>query len=160
VKKQPAAKTVILGIGNILLGDEGIGCHIARLLSEKYKWNNVDIVDGGTGGFHLLSFFENYSRIILIDATMDNKPVGTVSVIQPKFASDFPTALSAHDIGLRDLIETAVLTSGLPKMQLITITIKELQNMTLSLSPEVEQAIPKVIDSVLQLLGESEQLEK
>ncbi len=145
-------KTLILGIGNILLGDEGVGCHVIKFIENNFNWNDVDTVDGGTGGFHLLSYFSDYSEMIIIDATMDNQSVGTVSVIEPKFASDFPSALSAHDIGLRDLIETAVISKGLPKIVLITVSIEKIQNMVITLSPEIEKSIQNVIEQIKKVL--------
>ena len=115
----------------------------------------IDLLDGGTGGFHLMSYFQEYENIIMIDATLDKKPAGTVSVIQPKFASDFPKALSAHDIGLKDLLEAVALLDKLPKIYLITISIKDLNNMSIELSPVVSKAMPKIInkvDSVLETI--------
>ncbi|VAX28267.1 Hydrogenase maturation protease [hydrothermal vent metagenome] len=144
--------TIILGIGNILLGDEGVGCHVINFIENNYSWEGINIVDGGTGGFHLLSYFRDYPKMILVDATMDGKQVGTVSVIEPKFASDFPTALSAHDIGLRDLIETAVLSGGLPKIILITISIEKIQNMVMTLSSEIEKSILNVVKKIEKIL--------
>ncbi len=145
-------KILILGIGNILLGDEGVGCHAIKKLRDEIKEENVELIDGGTGGFHLLSFFSDYEEMILIDATMDGKKVGTVSLIKPKFASDFPTALSAHDIGLRDLIETAILSGGLPNINLITISIETIQNMKTSLSIEIEKSLSEITSLVKELL--------
>ncbi len=146
------SKILILGVGNILLGDEGVGCRAVERLKDEIRDNDVEIVDGGTGGFHLLSYFSDYEEMILIDATLDQQKEGTVSLIKPKFASDFPTALSAHDIGLRDLIETAVLSGGLPNINLITVSIKTIQNMRTVLSPEIENSMPEVISLVKELL--------
>ena len=148
-------KILILGIGNVLMGDEGIGIHTVKALAEKNLPKEVELLDGGTGGFHLMSYFQEYENIIMIDATLDKKPAGTVSVIQPKFASDFPKALSAHDIGLKDLLEAVALLDKLPKIYLITISIKDLNNMSLELSPAIFKAIPEVInkvDSVLETI--------
>ena len=61
-----------------------------------------------TGGFHLLGLLRSHPRIILIDATRDGAPVGTVAQFRARLASDFPPALGAHDIGLRDLIAAAI----------------------------------------------------
>ncbi len=148
-------KILIMGIGNVLLGDEGIGVHVINSLKKKTFPNYVDIVDGGTGGFHLLSYFHDYPKMIMIDATMDGNPPGTISVLKPKFASDFPTALSAHDIGLRDLIETAIISNGLPEIVLITISIDRIQNMVMTLSPEVKNSIPGIISLIQKILSSS-----
>lgn len=145
--------TLILGIGNLLMGDEGVGVHAIRLLQTESLPPSVEMLDGGTGGFQLLSLFQDYKRIILIDATMDGSPPGTIRIIRPRFASDFPRTLSAHDIGLRDMIESASLLGALPSIDLITVAIPEIQPMTLELSPIIQQTLPKIVESVHKLLG-------
>lgn len=144
---------LILGVGNYLMGDEGVGVHIVKELEKENIPDHVDIVDGGTGGFHLLEYLQDYNHVIMIDATMDDAETGTVKVIQPKFASDFPRSLSAHDIGLHDLVESAAVLGDLPKINLITITIDSIQNMEIELSEKVKQAIPEVIMEVRKILS-------
>jgi hydrogenase maturation protease len=152
VKVPHQKKILVLGVGNLLMGDEGVGIHAITALGSNAFPANVRLLDGGTGGFHLLSLFEEHDPIIIIDATMDGKDAGTVTLTEPKFASDFPRTLSAHDIGLRDLIESAALTRELPKMFLIAISIKEIRSMVTDLSPDVAQALPKVVETVERLL--------
>ncbi len=144
---------LILGVGNWLLGDEGVGVHAVQALQAESLPEHVTLVDGGTGGFHLLSYFEQYDRIIMIDATMDERPAGTVSTLQPRFASDFPRSLSAHDIGLRDLIEAAALLRPLPPIDLITVSIAAVQPMIVDLSPEIAAALPAVTAEVKKVLA-------
>lgn len=145
-------KILILGIGNVLMGDEGVGVHAIKELEKESFSPNVTLLDGGTGGFHLLEYLQEYPRIIMIDATMDGKPAGTLSLIEPKFATDFPKSLSAHDIGLRDLIESTAVLGELPTMYLITVTIDSIQSMQMELSPEIEKQIPAVIERVKEVL--------
>ena len=146
-------KILILGIGNVLMGDEGVGVHAIKELEKETFPPNVTLLDGGTGGFHLLEYLQKYPRIIMIDATMDGKLAGTISLIEPKFATDFPKSLSAHDIGLRDLIESTAVLGELPKMYLITITIDSIQSMQIELSPEIEKQIPAVVGKVKEVLN-------
>lgn len=146
-------KILILGIGNVLMGDEGVGVHAIKELEKETFPPNVTLLDGGTGGFHLLEYLQEYPRIIMIDATMDGKLAGTISLIEPKFATDFPKSLSAHDIGLRDLIESTAVLGELPKMYLITITIDSIQSMQMELSPEIEKQIPAVVEKVNEVLN-------
>ncbi len=148
-----APSILILGVGNVLMGDEGVGVHMIRFLEQEKFPDTVRILDGGTGGFHLLSYLHDYSRIIMVDATMDGKPPGTVTVLTPKFASDFPRALSAHDIGLRDLVETAILTRSLPAIDLITVSIATIQPMTMELSADVQSVLPKVAAEIRAILA-------
>ena len=149
---DPTSKTLILGVGNLLMGDEGVGVHAIRKLEAETLPENATLLDGGTGGFHLLSLFQEYDPIVLIDATMDGKPVGTVTLTQPKFASDFPRTLSAHDIGIRDLLESAQLIGSLPNLYLITISIDSIQSMSMELSEQVQRSIAEVVSTVLGVL--------
>ena len=149
---QMQNRLLVLGIGNVLMGDEGVGVHAVRFMELDTFPPHVTLVDGGTGGFHLLSYFEEYPSIIIIDATMDGRPPGTLSLIRPRFASDFPRSLSAHDIGLRDLIEAASLLGPLPCIYLVTVSIGSVSSMVMDLSPAVEAALPRVTELVLQIL--------
>lgn len=146
VTGQP--RVLVLGIGNVLMGDEGLGVHAARALAEESWPDGVAVIDGGTGGFHLLELLQDYSPVVMIDATADGRAPGTVGVVRPRFASDFPPSLSAHDIGLRDLVETAALLGHLPEVHLVTVSIGEVTPMCLTLSPPVQQALPEVISTV------------
>ena len=141
---QPARPPLILGVGNLLMGDEGVGVAAIRYLEERGFAEHAELVDGGTSGFHLLGLFRNQQQLILIDAATDDKPLGTVSLIRPRYAKDFPPTLTAHDIGLKDLIESAALLGYWPEVDLITISIGDLGLMTMELSPEVTAALPVV----------------
>ncbi|MEZ4841128.1 MAG: hydrogenase maturation protease [Flavobacteriaceae bacterium] len=150
-EKDKSNSVLILGVGNYLMGDEGIGVHLIQELSKLELPEYIDILDGGTGGFLLLNCFEVYPTIIFVDATMDGKPAGTISLIRPKFASDFPNALSVHDVGLKDMIEAVYLMDKIPDIYLFTVSIEELAPMTVELSLEVKNAIPKLVENILQL---------
>jgi hydrogenase maturation protease len=147
-------RLLVLGVGNVLLGDEGVGVHAVTRLQEESFPPEVEILDGGTGGFHLLSLFQDYDPILMIDATMDGKPPGTVTLTHPRFASDFPRTLSAHDIGLRDLLESATLLGPLPRLLLITIAIDAIQSMQLELSERVRESLPEVVKMVKSVVSE------
>ncbi len=145
---------LILGIGNILLQDEGVGVHAVREM-EKMTWPvNIHLLDGGTGGFHILSLLQEFKTIVMIDACLDNDPVGTVKFIEPKFSKDFPKALSSHDIGLKDLIDSAILLESLPKIYLVTVTIRPNQEVGMELSHKIQLVIPKIVSEVKKILSE------
>jgi hydrogenase maturation protease len=142
----------------MLMGDEAVGIQVIKSLNQDELPQNVDVVDGGTGGFHLLSYLQDYKKIIFVDASLDEKPEGTVTVIEPKFSSDFPKSLSAHDIGLKDLMESASLLGELPQMFLVIISIKKFQNLSLDLSTEVSQSIPKAVATIKTLAAKMNEL--
>jgi hydrogenase maturation protease len=142
---------LVLGIGNILLNDEGAGIHVVTQL-EKEGLTRADLMDGGTGGFHLLGFIQSYKNIILVDASLDQFPAGHVRVLHPKYARDFPHQLSAHEIGLKDLLDAAFLLGNLPDIYLIAVSIRNFQELGMELTPEVEKAIPVAIEKVKELV--------
>jgi hydrogenase maturation protease len=145
-------RVLVLGVGNVLMGDEGVGVHAVRELDKRAFPPGVTVLDGGTGGFHLLSHLCEADTVLMIDATLDGKPPGTISVITPRYASDFPRALSAHDIGLKDLVESAALIGRLPEITLITVSVADLQPMQMTLSPEVAAAVPGVLERACTLI--------
>lgn len=145
VAAPPALRPLILGVGNLLMGDEGVGVVAIQRLAQTNLASRADLVDGGTGGFHLLGYFRDRRHIILIDAAADGKPPGTVSLIHPQFACDYPPSLTAHDIGLKDLIETAALLGDLPRVDLITISVGELSELTMELASPVAGALEEVV---------------
>ena len=144
-KNIKAAKTLILGLGNILLQDEGIGVHSLNKMAEMTWPEHVDLLDGGTGGFVLLSLFHDYNTIVIIDAALSDDPPGTINLIEPKFAKDFPKSLSTHELGLKDMIESAILLGKVPMLHLITCTINPKQEMSIQLTSDIEKRIPEII---------------
>ena len=133
------------------MNDEGVGIHVVRNL-ETENLPGVDVMDGGTGGLHLLGIIQSYRKVIFIDAALDEFPAGTVRVLHPKFAKDFPKQLSAHEIGFKDLLDAAMLLGNVPELHLIAISVKDFQDMGMQLSPEVEASIPNAVSRVKELL--------
>ncbi len=142
---------LIMGIGNYLMGDEGVGVHAAERMQQTTLPPGVDVVDGGTGGFHLLSYFEKYPRVILVDATLDSNPAGTIRLIKPRFASDFPKAMSTHDIGLKDMMSSLQLLGQIPEIHLFVVSIATIQQQGVELTPEVEAIKPALLGKITGL---------
>jgi len=145
-------KTLILGVGNLLLKDEGVGIHAIQALEKENLPPDVTLLDGGTGGLHLLNWLQDYDRIIMIDATLDNNPPGTIRLIHPRYASDFPPLMSAHEIGLRDMIEAMSLTGNLPEIRLIVVSAADINEVGTELSPEIQAVLPEIIQLVKEQL--------
>jgi hydrogenase maturation protease len=142
-------KVLILGIGNVLMGDEGIGVRVANALETAVLPAGVEVLDGGTGSFLLLEPMQNAEKVILIDATIDGKPAGTIRRLRPKYSADYPPTLTAHDIGLKDLLDAFYLMGrDAPEVSLYAISIPPLNKMTIDMSPELEEIIPLATELV------------
>jgi hydrogenase maturation protease len=137
--KNSAHRTLVLGLGNTLMGDEGVGVHVVRDLENRVLPAGVGCLDGGTGGFVLLEPLQNADRIVMIDAAADGNPVGTITRITPRFSSEYPPTLTAHDVGVKDLLDIFYILGGDCEVVLFAITIDPHQPITLSMSPRITQ---------------------
>lgn len=142
-------KILVLGIGNVLMGDEGIGVHAANYLNTLGLPQNIEVVDGGTGGFTLLGIMQAADKVIIIDATMDADKPGIIKRLVPKFSKDYPQTLTAHDIGLKDLLDAFYLMNHIPEIILYAVSIKPLPiGLSVDLSPEIEAVVPEIANLV------------
>ncbi len=155
--KQRNPKILILGIGNYLMGDEGVGVHAANRLQEMDLPIAFEVVDGGTGGFHLLEYFEKHEHVILIDATLDKNELGTIRLIKPRFATDFPRAMSTHDIGLRDMVSALQIMDKMPNIHLFVVSIESIQQQGIKLTAPIEATMPILLNKIMELANQLQQ---
>lgn len=141
-------KTLVLGLGNILMGDEGVGVHVVRALEKQALPEDVECLDGGTGGFILLEPLQEAERVILIDATADDRPLGTVTRTEPQFSKDYPPTLTAHDIGVKDLLDAFYIQNGRRQVVLYTVSIDPQQPISLELSETGRSAVKVALSQI------------
>ncbi len=149
--RSARARVLVLGVGNLLMGDEGVGVHVLRLLEKNAPPAGVRLLDGGTGGINLLLEFDGVEHIVLIDATRDGQAAGSITLLQPRHAGELPRGLGAHDFGLKDLFAVAALLGQLPTIHLFTISVEQICPMCMALSPAVVAAVPEVVLAVRAL---------
>jgi hydrogenase maturation protease len=144
-------KVVVIGVGNLLLKDEGVGVHVAQELQKRALPSAVEVHDGGVAGIGLLDFLPGASKVMLIDAAEMNLEAGAVARFTPQEVAgqiDGPR-FSAHDIGLLEVLQLAwALDQSPPQVVIFGIQPKEVSWGT-ELSPEVQASIPKVVEMVL-----------
>ena len=149
ISKAEKTKVLILGIGNLLMGDEGIGVHVINEVGKAALPPGVECLDGGTGSFLLLEPMQEAEKVILIDATIDGTVVGAIRRLRPRFSAEYPRTLTAHDIGLKDLLDAFYLMGEkAPDVSLYAVSIPPLRDMTTELSPAVKAVVPKVAEMV------------
>ena len=137
-----APSVLVLGVGNVLMGDEGVGIHVLRGLETQPLIPGVRLLDGGTGGVSLLAEFEQVQAIILIDATRDGRLAGTICYQNPQRVVDLPRGLGAHDFGVKDLFAASALIGRLPELHLYTVSVSTIRPMCMDLSGTVAAAVP------------------
>jgi hydrogenase maturation protease len=144
-------KASILGLGNILLRDEGIGVHAINAIKERYTFPpEVELIDGGTLGLDLLHFFEGRDRMLILDAVDFRKEPGYIGILEDDdIPSKLLAKLSVHHIGLSDVLFAARLLGITPaRMRLIGVQPQSLDvgiAMTECISGKLEQLIELTI---------------
>ncbi|WP_457600957.1 HyaD/HybD family hydrogenase maturation endopeptidase [Hydrogenivirga sp.] len=146
----------VLGIGNILLSDEGLGVRALEKLKELYDFpEGVDLIDGGTLGIDLLYHLEGVDRLLVLDAVSGGKPPGTLYVFKGnEVKSYFRRKVSMHEIGFQEVLGLMeVMDKPVPEIVVIGLEPKSLELST-ELSPEVEEKIPELVDRAVEQLRE------
>lgn len=108
---------LVLGVGNVLLTDEGIGVRVVESLYDNYQFPaNVEVIDGGTAGMELLEIIADRDHVILIDAVNTGAAAGTVVTLEgDEVPALFRNRISPHQLGISDLLGVMSLTGELPK---------------------------------------------
>jgi len=145
---------VILGVGNTLMQDDGVGVRTVRALAEAYEFpSHVRLVEGGTAGLRLLSELEGADYLLIIDAVSGKKQAGSIYHLTPK---DLPSrrgsALSAHEIGMAELLSTVELIGKMPRTQILGVQPMEAEAVGLELSLPVQKALPYVVAAAVEEL--------
>ena len=146
-------KVIIIGIGNLILQDEGVGVHAVRALEEMDLPSGVEVIDGGTATMELLPVFQEAERIIVIDALRGGAQPGTIYRLCPDdLMGETERPLSLHQVGLLEVLGMARQLGGEPEVVIIGVEPKEI-SWGMELTPEVEARLPRVIDAVFEELG-------
>ena len=143
-------KIVVIGVGNLLLMDEGIGIHVINELEKHKLPENVDIYDGGTGGFKLIDLMHEAKRVIFIDAVETGKAPGTITTFTSKdVRSIYPKKkYSLHDTDLLEVIKMAELLDNPPEIEIVGVQPKTI-NYGITPSKELRDAMPNIINTIL-----------
>lgn len=146
-------KIAVMGIGNILMQDEGIGVHIIREL-EKYAFNpHISLIDGGNMGMDLLSFFYEHDKMIIVDAVDFEKKPGFIDTIEnDDILALFTTKMSLHHLGLKDVLSYAKLLDQTPEDLCLIGIQPEKVEMEMELSKTISSQINNLTNLVLQKL--------
>jgi hydrogenase maturation protease len=149
-------KTVVLGIGNVLLSDEGIGVHVANELMKMEMPPGVSVVEGGTDGFSLLNIITDADRLIVVDAVKGGAEPGTIYRFNANEIQSVPSGFktSVHQIGILEVIDLSALIGKTPKTSVIGIEPKSFE-MSLELSPEIRAKVPRIIELVFEELNKA-----
>ena len=140
---------LILGLGNILLRDEGLGVRVVEAMAEMNLPPEVELFDGATAGFDLLDVLADRRKVIVIDALDGEGEPGTVLRLGPEdLAQKTNRGVSLHEIGLMETL-TAATHLGIAPQEVIVLGVKPKEvTCGLELSPEIARLVPRVVELV------------
>lgn len=150
IKEKRSKKILIMGVGNLLLKDEGFGIHIVRGLKKLELPENVELLDGGVLGPNLLGYIENIEKLIVIDIVNATMKPGKIFRIKPEQIKNKSqkSFLSFHQIGLLETLNMAEILGGKFETIIFAIQPKSIE-MGMELSEELKEKIPEMIKLVL-----------
>jgi hydrogenase maturation protease len=137
-------RITILGLGNILLADEGFGVHFVRHIEDKYILpENVELIDGGVMGYVLLDIFDRSDTMIVIDCIkLDDKPGSIFRFTHEEFLTKIPPPTSAHEVKFSDVLIKAEMMGDLPEIIFLCIIPKEFKDMNLEMTDSLKSRLP------------------
>ncbi|WP_458413773.1 HyaD/HybD family hydrogenase maturation endopeptidase [Schinkia sp. CFF1] len=150
LKNKQTNKITILGIGNTLYSDEGVGIHVLPLLRKAFaNFENVEIIEGATDGMRLLGPVEEAEYLLIIDAINAGKEGGTIITIRnddiPQY---FGVKMSIHQLGFQEVLFASRIRNKLP-IEMVMIGVQpESLALGVELTQTVQDALPNLVHSV------------
>ncbi|AJA46808.1 hydrogenase maturation protease [Clostridium pasteurianum DSM 525 = ATCC 6013] len=140
--------TVVLGIGNILLKDDGVGVHIIRALENEKLPSTIELVDGGTSTLDTLGYFLEYKKVVVIDCLKAGYDPGTIYKIKPEEIKSYKSEnLSIHDIQILDVVKMANMLGKFPEVIIFGIEPEKI-----CLDTEMTETMKNKISEVIKIL--------
>ena len=143
---------LVLGLGNLLCADDGLGVHAVEAILGRYRApDNARVLDGGTLGLSLLSYFDGADDVILIDAIAGDGPAGTLVRLEgDEVAPAVRNRLSCHQIGVADLLDALELLESYPERVILLGMVPESLELDTALSPRVAANLPILVERVIE----------
>lgn len=148
-------RVLVLGIGNVLLSDEGVGPYVTGLLERDYSLpDNVTVLDGGTSGMNLLDDIAAADRVVIIDCARLDEGPGTVrEIVGEGVPAFFQTRISPHQIGLSDLMAACALMEVMPREMALIAVAPESMELGLELTETGQRAAADALRMLVDRLG-------
>ena len=149
------AENTVLGIGNIILSDEGFGVRVVEYLEKNFTFpENVQLIDGGTLGVELTHFITGTQRLLIIDSINGGVEAGTTFHLRgDEIKNHFAQKISAHEVGIQDVLTMLELSGKkIPHVELIGAQPFSLEAGT-ELTPRMSKLVPTFADKAVEILS-------
>jgi hydrogenase maturation protease len=151
-------KVALIGIGNIMFHDEGLGAYLVKYIEKNYEEHpNLTIVEGGTLGFSLMTYYQEYDKIIVVGTSSKEGSVGSIysENAHEVIANESSTRKTANEVEITMMIEICSFHEEMGEVQLITMVPHDIIEVKNGMSPQALVHMPKLVDATLEELKNS-----
>lgn len=150
-------KTAIVGAGTIIYQDEGIGVYASRYIEENYIFiDDVTLVDGGVLGFQLMTYYQDYDKVIILDTITMNDEVGSIYNLPSEELLGLGSyKQTAHEVEIIEMLEICSLLERMAEVNIIGIIPKDIQSVNIGLSDEMKNRFDELIQAAFQEIDKS-----
>ncbi len=147
-------KTAIIGIGNILFKDEGLGVYAAKYLAANYRFDeNVEIIDGGTLGFKLMRYYQEFDKVLIFDTlSIEDDPGSVYNIPSDVLLGLGAYRKTAHEVEVVEMLEICSLLEKIAKTNIVGMVPEDIESVEIDLSQSVREHFPTLITSALEEL--------
>ncbi|CAI6145276.1 MAG: hypothetical protein SPLUMA2_SPLUMAMAG2_01096 [uncultured Sulfurimonas sp.] len=152
-------KIALIGIGNIMFHDEGLGAYLVKYIEENYEAHpKLTIVEGGTLGFTLMTYYQDYDKVIVVGTGSKIGPVGTINSenADQVMANESATRKTANEVEITMMIEICSFHEDMGEVQLITMVPHDIIDVKNAMTPEALICMPKLVAETLNELKNSD----
>lgn len=145
-------KNIVIGVGNLLFKDEGIGIYAAKYIEENYSFEpSIEIIDGGTLGFKLMSYFQEYDNVIILDTVSIEDTPGEIF----RLPSDVLLGLgnyrkTAHEVEIVEMLEICSVLDEHAAVTIMGIIPEDIEKVEIGLTPKIESRFEEYIAHVIK----------
>ncbi len=148
---------IIVGVGNVLFKDEGVGVYAARYLEHNYSFSpQIDIIDGATLGFTLMTYFQEYDKVVILDTvSIEDTPGAIYRLPAEEMLGLGSYRQTAHEVEIVEMLEICSLLEKMADVVILGIVPKDIVSVEISLTQEIEDAFEGFVATLLKEIEDS-----
>jgi hydrogenase maturation protease len=150
---EKAPSTAVIGIGNILFNDEGLGIYATEFLKQNYDFSpTIELIDGGTLGMNMIHYYQSYDRVLLLDtiSVENDAHAGAIYNVDAQVLQGLGSSRkTAHEVEVLQTLELGALAGNMADIKIIAMVPEEMDSVIMALTATVQQAMPLFIQTIL-----------
>ncbi len=145
-------KIAVIGIGNILFKDEGVGVYAAKYLEKNFSFSpSIDIVDGGTLGFKLMGYYQTYDKVVIIDTvSIEDEPGSVYNLPSDVLMGLGSYRKTAHEVEVLEMLEICSMLEKMAEVNVIGIVPKDIESVEINLTSKIKDSFLPLINEVIK----------